>query len=259
LGKARSRDNLGALRRFTRLEAGRRRLVAEPPLVVPLRDLHPDVAARTDLEHGIDELLRGYRASLPPERRALYDQYRPVDIARKVVGVGSVGTRSWMILLLGRDADDPLFLQAKEARASVLEPFLGAAEQTNHGERVVVGQRLMQTVGDILLGWQRVSGIDGQERDFYLRQLRDWKGSVDVEEMVPAGMRTYARMCGWTLARAHARTGDRLAIAAYLGSSRTFADAVAGFAQAYADRNERDHAALLEATAAGRVAAELGV
>jgi uncharacterized protein (DUF2252 family) len=258
LAKAHTRDNLGALRRFTRVEEGHMHLVAEPPLVVPVRDLLPDVAARTDLERGIRDLLHGYRASLPPERRALYDQYRPVDIARKVVGVGSVGTRSWMILMLGRDADDPLFLQAKEAGASVLEPFLGTAEQTNHGERVVVGQRLMQTVGDILLGWQRVSGIDGQERDFYLRQLRDWKGSVEVEEMVPAGMRVYGQLCGWTLARAHARTGDRIAIAAYLGSSRRFPDAVADFAQAYADRNERDHAALLEAIAAGRVEAESG-
>ncbi|GAA1306232.1 DUF2252 domain-containing protein [Pseudonocardia xinjiangensis] len=259
LAKARTRDNLGALRRFTSMKDGRLRLVAEPPLVVPVRDLYPDVAARSDLERDIDELLRSYRASLPPERRALYDQYRPVDVARKVVGVGSVGTRSWMILFLGRDAGDPLFLQAKEATASVLEPYLGAAEQPNHAERVVVGQRLMQTVGDILLGWQRVSGVDGQERDFYLRQLRDWKGSVEVEEMVPAGMRIYAQLCAWTLARAHARTGDRIAIAAYLGSSKTFADAVTDFAQVYADRNERDHALLLKAIAAARVPAELGV
>ncbi|MHA6615885.1 DUF2252 domain-containing protein [Pseudonocardia sp. DLS-67] len=259
LAKARTRDNMGALRRFARSEGGGVRLIADPPLVVPVRDLFPDVAARTDLEQAIDGLLRGYRASLPPERRALYDQYRHVDVARKVVGVGSVGTRSYMILMLGRDADDPLFLQAKEAGTSVLEPFLGASEQSNHGERVVVGQRLMQAVGDILLGWQRVSGIDGQERDFYVRQLRDWKGSMDVEEMVPAGMRIYARLCGWTLARAHARTGDRIAIAAYLGSAPTFSDAVADFAQAYADRNEHDHATLLEAIAAGRVRAEPGV
>jgi uncharacterized protein (DUF2252 family) len=259
LAKARTRDNLGALRRFATEGEGGLRLLADPPIVVPVRDLFPDVAARTDLEQGIYDMLRGYRASLAPERRALYDQYRHVDVARKVVGVGSVGTRSYMILMLGRDADDPLFLQAKEAGASVLEPFLGAAEQTNHGERVVVGQRLMQSVGDILLGWQRVSGIDGQERDFYVRQLRDWKGSVEVEQMVPAGMRVYAEVCGWTLARAHARTGDRIAIAAYLGSSQTFSDAVADFACGYADRNERDHATLLQAIASGRVRAELGV
>jgi uncharacterized protein (DUF2252 family) len=259
LAKARSRDNLGALRRFASVDGAAVRIVADPPLVVPVRDLLPDFAARTDLEQDIHDLLRGYRASLPPERRALYDQYRPVDIARKVVGVGSVGTRSWMILMLGRDAADPLFLQAKEAGASVLEPFLGAAPQTNHGERVVVGQRLMQTVGDILLGWQRVTGSDGRERDFYIRQLRDWKGSVEVEEMLPAGMRIYAEICAWTLARAHARTGDRIAIAAYLGSSQAFADALVDFAEAYADRTERDHAALLAAIAAGRVRGEFGV
>jgi uncharacterized protein (DUF2252 family) len=260
LAKARARDNLGALRRFATAGDEELRIAADPPLVVPVRDLFPDVAARTDLEDAIYDMLRGYRASLSPDRRALYDQYRPVDVARKVVGVGSVGTRSYMVLMLGRDADDPLFLQVKEAGASVLEPFLGAPDQTaTHGERVVVGQRQMQAVGDILLGWQRVSGIDGQERDFYVRQLRDWKGSVEIETMIPAGVRVYGQVCGWTLARAHARTGDRIAIAAYLGSSQSFSDAVADFAQAYADRNERDHAALLEAIAVGRVPAEVGV
>ena len=260
LAKARTRDNLGALRRFAAADPdGGVRLVADPPIVVPVRDLFPDAAARTNVEQTLHDLLRGYRASLPPERRALYDQYRHVDMARKVVGVGSVGTRTYMILMLGRDANDPLFLQAKEAGPSVLEPVLGASEPANHGERVVVGQRLMQATGDILLGWQRVSGIDGQERDFYVRQLRDWKGSVEVEEMAPAGMQVYAQICGWTLARAHARTGDRIAIAAYLGSAQTFAEAVADFAQAYADRNERDHAALVAAIAAGRVRAEQGV
>jgi uncharacterized protein (DUF2252 family) len=157
--------------------------------------------------------LNGYHDSLPADRRVLLDQYRIVDIARKVVGVGSVGTRSFMVLLLGRDDRDPLFLQAKEAGPSVLEAYLGPGEHDNHGERVVMGQRLMQTVGDIFLGWQRTAGIDGQERDFYIRQLRDWKGSVEVEEMQPQGLRLYARLCGWTLARAHARTGDRIAIA----------------------------------------------
>ncbi|TQM13631.1 DUF2252 domain-containing protein [Pseudonocardia kunmingensis] len=256
LAKARTRDNLGSLARYTVLADGQRRFVAEPPLVVPLRDLLPVAEERARLEDGLYDLVRGYRDSLAPERRVLLDQYRPVDIARKVVGVGSVGTRSWMILLLGRDVDDPLFLQAKEAGASVLEEHLGPDPHGNHGERVVVGQRLMQAVGDVLLGWHRTTGIDGRERDFYVRQLRDWKGSVEVEAMVPSGMRTYAHLCGWTLARAHARSGDRIAIAAYLGSSARFDQALVRFAQRYADQNERDHAALVDAVAAGRITAE---
>ena len=220
---------------------------------------HADIAERSDFEAQLYQLLRGYHATLGADRRALFDQYRPVDMARKVVGVGSVGTRSWMILLLGRDDRDALVLQAKEAGPSVLEEHLGDAEQDNRGERVVVGQRLMQTVSDIFLGWLRATGIKAAERDFYIRQLRDWKGSFEVEEMVPRGLRSYADLCGWTLARTHARSGDRIAIAGYLGSSSAFDSALVGFARAYADQNERDHRALLDAIADGRVAAVTGI
>jgi uncharacterized protein (DUF2252 family) len=255
LARARTRDNLGALNRFTAMVDGRPQIVADPPLIIPIRDLYPDVPERTDLEQAVYGLLLGYRDSLQPDRRVLFDQYRAVDLARKVVGVGSVGTRCWMALMLGRDLRDPLFLQVKEAGRSVLEPFVRPAEQVTAGERVVTGHRLIQTVGDIFLGWQRMTGIDGAERDFYIRQLRDWKGGVDVGDMVPSGLRIYAELCGWTLARAHARSGDRVAIAAYLGSARTFDRAVVRFADAYADQNERDHRALLDAIAEGRVEA----
>jgi uncharacterized protein (DUF2252 family) len=189
----------------------------------------------------------------------LLDRYRLVDFARKVVGVGSVGTRSYMAFLLGDDPRDPLFLQAKEAGPSVLERFAGRSELDNAGQRVVVGQRLMQAVGDIFLGWVRVQGFDGRTRDFYLRQLRDWKGSAEVGVMVPKGMAAYGKLCGWTMARAHARTGDRIAIAAYLGAGPAFDEAVAEFAAAYADQNERDHRSLLDAIASGRIRAEAGV
>jgi uncharacterized protein (DUF2252 family) len=257
--KARTRDNLGALGRFTSLVDGMPRFTPDPPVVMPLRDLLPDTAERTDLENQLSRLLRGYHDTLPADRRALLDQYRPVDMARKVVGVGSVGTRSWMILLLGRDDHDALVLQAKEAGPSVLEEHLGRAEQGNHGERVVVGQQLMQAVSDIFLGWMRVAGIDSAERDFYIRQLRDWKGSFEIEEMVPRGLCSYADLCGWTLARAHARSGDRITIAGYLGSSDAFDSALVDFARAYADQNERDHRALLDAIAKGHVDAVAGI
>jgi uncharacterized protein (DUF2252 family) len=259
LAKARTRDNLGALGRFTSVVDGMPRFTADPPVVMPLRDLLPDVAERADLEGRLSELLRGYQATLGADRRALFDQYQPVDMARKVVGVGSVGTRSWMILLLGRDERDALVLQAKEAGPSVLETHLGPAQHDHHGERVVMGQRLMQTVSDIFLGWLRVGGIDAAERDFYLRQLRDWKGSFEVEDMIPRGLRSYADLCGWTLARAHARSGDRVAIATYLGSSGAFDSALVSFSQAYADQNERDHHALLDAIVTGRVEATTGI
>jgi uncharacterized protein (DUF2252 family) len=259
MAKARTKDNLGALGRFAGGQDGRPEIVADPPLIVPLRDLVED---GTDIA-GLQEQLRGmidaYRASLEPERRALLDQYRLVDFARKVVGVGSVGTRSWMALLIGDHERDPLFLQAKEAGPSALEEFVGPSEYDNAGQRVVVGQRLMQAVSDIFLGWVRVKGLDGRTRDFYLRQLRDWKGSAEIELMVPAGMQAYGQLCGWTLARAHARSGDRVAIAAYLGSGPAFESAVGEFAQAYADQNERDHRALVDAISSGRVAAESGL
>ncbi len=182
-----------------------------------------------------------------------------MHMARKVVGVGSVGTRAWIVLLTGRDDADPLFLQAKEAQESVLERFVGASEYENSGERVVRGQRMMQASSDIFLGWQRVEGIDGIERDFYLRQLHDWKGSLDPEVMVPRGALLYARVCGETLARAHARSGDRVAIAAYLGKSDRFEESIADFAEAYADQNDADYQALMAAIDSGRLEAELGL
>ncbi|MCE3550605.1 DUF2252 domain-containing protein [Pseudonocardia sp. RS11V-5] len=256
LAKARSRDNLGALTRFTTMVDGRPQIVPAPPIVTPVRDLYPEEVERRGIEDGISEILAGYRETLPPDRRVLFDRYRPVDIAQKVVGVGSVGTRCWMILFLGRDDRDPLFLQAKEAGPSALESVLRPATQATAGQRVVEGQRLMQAAGDIFLGWQRTTGLDGQVRDFYLRQLRDWKGSVEVDELRPEGMALYSEICGRTLARAHARSGDRIAIAAYLGSSAAFDRAVGDFARAYADRSESDHAALQEAIDAGRVVAD---
>ena len=259
MAKARTKDNLGALGRFAGDQDGRPEIVADPPLIVPLRDLVEeghDPAERRDWLQG---LIDAYRSTLEPERRVLLDQYRLVDFARKVVGVGSVGTRSWMALLLGDHERDPLFLQAKQAGPSALEQFVGPSEYDNAGQRVVVGQRLMQAVSDIFLGWMRVKGLDGQTRDFYLRQLRDWKGSAEIELMIPAGMQAYGELCGWTLARAHARSGDRIAIAAYLGSGPAFDVALGEFAQAYADQNEHDYQALTDAIRSGRVVAETGL
>jgi uncharacterized protein (DUF2252 family) len=255
LAKAQTKDNLGALDRFAAKADGRWGIVAEPPFIVSLRDLIGDGMAPADAEAQLRGVLDAYRISLEPERQALFDRYELVDFARKVVGVGSVGTRAYMVLLLGDDERDPLFLQAKEAGASVLEDFVEPSRHDNCGQRVVVGQRLMQTVSDIFLGWVRVQGFDGRTRDFYLRQLRDWKGSAEIESMVPVGMRAYGELCGWTLARAHARSGDRIAIAAYLGAGPAFDVAVYDFARAYADQNERDHHALVEAIAAGRITA----
>jgi uncharacterized protein (DUF2252 family) len=259
VAKAQTRDNLGALGRFAGVKDGSPAILAVPPLIVPINDL-----AGTPTDPGLLlEQLRGvltdYRESLEPERRALLDQYRPVDFARKVVGVGSVGTRAYMVLLLGDGGRDPLFLQAKEAGPSVLEDFFGPSEYDNAGRRVVVGQRLMQAVSDIFLGWVRVHGFDGRSRCFYVRQLRDWKASADVESMVPSGMLAYGELCGWTLARAHARSGDRIAIASYLGAGTTFERAVAEFARAYADQNELDYQALVEAIGSGRIDAVAGV
>jgi uncharacterized protein (DUF2252 family) len=249
IAKARTRDNLGALGRFASVEDGPPRLNAEPPLVVPIRDVVGGDVDPETTEQRLRDMLQAYAETLGHERRVLLDRFRLVDMARKVVGVGSVGTRAWMLLLL-EDGMHPLFLQAKEAGPSVLEAFVGASEFDNSGQRVVVGQRLMQAVGDIFLGWVRVQGLDDQQRDFYLRQLRDWKGSAEVESMVPVGMRAYGEVCGWTLARAHARSGDRIALAAYLGGGPSF--------DAYADQNERDHQSLLEAIRSGRITAEVG-
>ncbi|MFI9111050.1 DUF2252 domain-containing protein [Streptomyces venezuelae] len=252
LAKARTRDSLQAFDRLTRTVDGRPVIAADPPLLVPVSDLLPELR-RTALERQFRGLIERYGATLPSDRRTLLADYRLADVARKVVGVGSVGTRCWIFLLLGRDDRDPLFLQAKEADTSVLAPYAGASAYRNQGERVVSGQRLMQATSDILLGWERVDGIDGRRRDFYVRQLRDWKGIAEPERMLPRGMGAFGDMCGLTLARAHARSGDRIAIAAYLGRGDSFDRALARFAEAYADQNERDHRALVDAVRAGRL------
>ena len=259
VAKARTRDSLQALAKLTKEVNGRPRIVADPPLVVPLSDLIAGSADQATLETELRKLIGDYRRTLETDRRYLLKQFRYADMARKVVGVGSVGTRCWIVLMLGRDPSDPMFLQVKEAERSVLEDFAGGSEYANHGERVVAGQRLMQAASDIFLGWQRSEvDPDGRPHDFYVRQLRDGKFSADIETMTGAGMRAYGELCGWTLARAHARSGDRIAIAAYLGQSAVFDQAIAEFAAAYADQNERDHQALSAAAAAGRVTASTG-
>ena len=252
--KARSRDTLQAFGKLTEVVDGRLRIKAQPPLLVPLRDLAPGVEG-DDPDAAFRALIRQYRGSLQSDRRALLERYSFVDMARKVVGVGSVGTRCWVILLLGRDEDDPLLLQIKEAGTSVHAEFVGRSRYANQGQRVVAGQRVMQQASDIFLGWQRTPGIDGVERDFYARQLRDWKGSIVIEELRPEGLQIYGELCAWCLARAHARSGDRIAIAGYLGSSGAFERSLAGFAEAYADLTEADHRSLAEAAAGGRVEA----
>jgi len=255
LAKARTRDSMQALSKLTTVVDGKLQIVADPPLVVPVGDLLPE-ALEHDAEAELRAVIGRYRRTLQADRRTLLDQYAYVDMARKVVGVGSVGTRCWIVLLLGRDPSDPLFLQIKEAERSVLAGFCGTSKYANHGQRVVAGQRLMQASSDIFLGWDRIAaGLDGKRHDYYVRQLRDWKMSLDIGVMVPTGMRLYAEVCGATLARAHARSGDRIAIAAYLGASDSFDRAIAEFAVAYADQNERDYAALLNAIATGRVKA----
>jgi uncharacterized protein (DUF2252 family) len=256
--KARTKDSLKAFSKLTHLVDGQRRIVSDPPLIVPIEELLPP-GSHEEFVASLRTILRSYRRTLPHDRRKLLEHFDYHHAARKVVGVGSVGTRAWIVLLTGRDEDDPLFLQFKEAQASVLEPFLGRSEFANHGQRVVEGQRMMQSASDVMLGWDRIAGIDGQVRDFYVRQLWDSKRSADVETMDHKGLRIYAEICGWTLARAHARSGDPIAIAAYLGSNDVFDEAMASFAEAYADQNERDFVALRDAVASGRVAAETGV
>ena len=257
LAKVRTRDSMQEVAKLTRVVDGRPRIISDPPLLVRGDEL---VSSRTEYEAyeaQIRRLLTQYRRTLETDRRFLLETYSFADLARKVVGVGSVGTRCWIVLFLGQGASDPLFLQVKEAGESVLSRFVGASRYSNQGQRVVAGQRLMQAASDIFLGWQRSeAGLDGQSRDFYVRQLRDWKYSIPIENLVPRGMRLYGELCAWTLARAHARSGDRIAIAAYLGSSTIFDKAVTRFASTYADQNERDHAALLEAVESGRLAAE---
>jgi uncharacterized protein (DUF2252 family) len=259
LAKARTRDSMQELQKLTRIEDGQPRIISEPPVIVPIRDLLGELAEGVNIATELRGLVGKYRRTLQPDRRVLLEQYEVADLARKVVGVGSVGTRCWIVLMLGRDDSDPLFLQIKEAEESVLARFAGASRFNNEGERVVNGQRLMQAASDIFLGWQRFTGLDGIARDFYVRQLRDWKFSVDVASMVPRGLRLYGELCGLTLARAHARSGDEIALAAYLGNSDVFENAIADFAGAYADQNERDFQAFNAAIASGRLLAERGV
>jgi uncharacterized protein (DUF2252 family) len=257
--KARTRDSLDELSKLTHTVAGEIRIISRPPLLVPVDELVGSERESTlAMLHGV---LQTYRRSLQANRRVLLESYELADLAHKVVGIGSVGTQAWIALLLGRDDRDPLFLQIKEAQASVLEAHLRRSAHRNAGHRVVAGQRLMQATSDIFLGWLSVKEqqADGRPRDFYVRQLRDWKGSVDVAAMTPEGLAGYGRLCGATLARAHARSGDRIAIASYLGSGRSFDQALLAFSAAYADQNERDHAALAAAAAAGRVTARTGL
>jgi uncharacterized protein (DUF2252 family) len=260
LAKARTRDSMEQLAKLTRVVDGRQRIISDPPLLVPIDELLPAETDRADLEGQVQVLIEKYQRTIETDRRHLIDQFQFSDMARKVVGVGSVGTRCWIVLMLGRDETDPLFLQVKEAEASVLSRFVGASKYANQGQRVVAGQRLMQAASDIFLGWQRTDGgLDGQPRDFYIRQLRDWKFSVEIELLRPEGLQLYAELCGWTLARAHARSGDRIAIASYLGGSDVFDRAIAKFAVAYADQNERDHQSLVDAVKSGRITAEAGL
>jgi uncharacterized protein (DUF2252 family) len=258
VAKARAKDSLRAFDRLTTLADGERRIVSDPPLIVPIEELvSPD--QRVALDDAIRGAIRSYRRTLTGDRRHLLERFRYVHAARKVVGVGSVGTRAWILLMLGDDNDDPLFLQLKEAEDSVLEPYLGKSHHANHGQRVVEGQRLMQSASDIMLGWIRTEGVDGLQRDFYIRQLWDGKGSAIVEAMDPAALATYAQVCGWTLARAHARSGDVTEIAGYLGSGDRFDRAMASFAETYADQNDADYAALRHAVDAGTIAVETGL
>jgi hypothetical protein len=257
VAEGRRKDSAGAFAKLAASRNGETRIRADPPLIVPIGDL-VDRAGAVRLQLSAGRLLEAYLQSLSGDRRRLLERYRYADLARKVVGVGSVGTRCWVILMLGRDSSDPLFLQAKEASRSVLEKFVGKSGFSNQGQRVVEGQRLMQSATDIFLGWLRQPlGLeDLTPRDLYIRQLWDSKISADVMTMRPADLKLYARLCAWTLARAHARSGDAIAIAGYLGSSEVFDQSIASFAEDYADQNERDHAALVEAIATGRVKAD---
>ena len=261
--KARTKDSLKAFAKLTHLVDGEPRIVSDPPLIVPVAEIAAEAGLTADeIEGPLHHLFREYRQTLQADRRHLLEEYRWVDLARKVVGVGSVGTRCWILLMLGRDGDDPLFLQVKEAQQSVLEPYIGATSHHSHGERVVAGQRLMQTSSDIFLGWMRSSAetaFDGVERDYYVRQLWDWKTSVDLDTILPQGLEIYGEVCGALLARAHARSGDRIAIASYLGKGDTFDRALVEFARAYADQNERDYATLSEAARAGRIEVREGL
>ncbi len=258
LTKARSKDSMKAFSKLTKTVDGQPRIIADPPLIVPMRDL-VDTEAHPHFEAELHQLFRLYRRSLQADRRHLLEQYRMVDIARKVVGVGSVGTRCWVLLLMGRNEADPVLLQVKEAQDSVLAPFAGKSKVSNQGQRVVEGQRIMQAASDIFLGWLRTVGLDGQQRDFYVRQMWDGKVSVDPAVLTATTLALYGRICGWTLARTHARSGDRIAIASYLGTGPQFDRAVTEFAVDYADQNERDYTEFMTAVKNGTVQAVMGV
>ena len=255
VAKSRTKDSLAAFKKLTRVVDGEPRIVSDPPLIVPISELFN---GEETLE-AAHQVIRDYRRTLLGDRRRLLQRFRFVDGARKVVGVGSVGTRAFIVLFLGRDNGDPLFLQMKEAQASVLEPFLGKCEFASHGQRVVEGQRLMQAASDTMLGWIHTTGFDGVERDFYIRQLWDSKGSALIDVMKPRTMEAYANLCGQTLARAHARSSDPVAISSYLGTSDAFDKALAVFAEAYADQNERDYSALKAAADSGRIEVQSGL
>jgi len=257
VAKARTKDSMKALDKLTQVVDGERRIISDPPLLVPADEVFPELQADQFMAM-FRELLRRYRQTLSTDRRHLLEQYRFSQMARKVVGVGSVGTRVWVVLLEGPGPEDVLFLQAKEAEASVLERFTKKSPYGNHGARVVAGQRLMQASSDIFLGWQRSEGLDGSSHDYYVRQLQDWKGSIDTETMVPQGLEAYGSLCAVSLARAHARSGDRFAMAAYLGNSDSFEKALAKFAESYADQNERDYEVFAAACKSGRLHAEEG-
>ena len=257
LDKTRAKDSMRAFSKLTHMVDGEPRIISDPPLIIPIEEVFAS-AEVSRIEQAIRRVIRSYRQTLNNDLRLLLERFRYVHSARKVVGVGSVGTRAWIALMLGRDDDDPLFLQVKEAQASVLEPFLGKSRYANHGQRVVEGQRLMQAASDIMLGWIRNDEL-GEERDFYVRQLWDAKGSPSIEAMDPQTLTFYAQVCGWTLAKAHARSGDAVAIASYLGAGDAFDRAMATFAELYADQNERDYAALRDAVGAGRVTAQTGL
>jgi uncharacterized protein (DUF2252 family) len=257
MAKAHTRDSLQALSRLGEIVDGKYRIVSQPPIVVPVRELAATYGMSPDeVERAIRAQFRAYRATLQDDRRQLLERFEVVDMARKVVGVGSVGTRAFIVLLQGRDARDPLFLQVKEATASVLEDHLGKSRYKQHGERVVQGQRMMQAASDIYLGWTK--GVD-VNRHYYWRQLRDMKGSALVELMTPVGLPVYARICGWTLARAHARSGDPVAIAEYLGTSEAFDKSITDFSQRYADQNEQDYQQFVKAVRSGRLDAAEGI
>jgi uncharacterized protein (DUF2252 family) len=255
LAKAHTSDSMKAVDKLTTVADGHRRIISDPPMIVPVEEVFAGIQADTIYEL-LHTVLGKYRRSLQSDRRHLLEEFAMVRVARKVVGVGSVGTRAWVVLMEAADGVEPLFLQAKEAQPSVLAEYCGRSQYNNQGERVVAGQHLMQAQSDIFLGWTRVANpVDGMDRDFYVRQLKDWKFSVPIEVMLPQGMMIYARLCGWTLARAHARSGDRIALAAYLGGSAKFDQAIADFAETYADQNERDYAALQAAVKDGKAEA----